>query len=182
CPASLAGGRACHYGRVQLTSDLADTARRLREDALALLEETGLLHLLEDRYGTAVITGSAEFDLMVRRSIDIHMPVAADAWMEWAGLGAVIAARLAERSLVLHEASFLNDYVDPHPLGAGLYWGLQFRDSAGNAWKCDLWGWEPLDFAVRQARDDGLRIDLARADRELILRLKSEAQARGDDF
>jgi len=42
----------------------------------------------------------------------------------------------------------------------------------------DIWGWEPLDFQVRLSRDDNLRVDLARADRDLILRLKAEARAR----
>lgn len=78
----------------------------------------------------------------------------------------------------MHKAHYLNDYVDPHPLGAGLYWGIEFHDAAGNPWKCDIWGWDPFDFAVRQARDANLRADLSTADRELILRLKHEARAR----
>ncbi|MBK8084484.1 MAG: hypothetical protein IPK28_12095 [Devosia sp.] len=89
-----------------------------------------------------------------------------------------IGQQLASRGLMLHKAHYLNDYVDPHPLGAGLYWGLEFKDFADNLWKWDVWGWEPFDFAVRQARDANLRADLSACDRDLILRLKHEARAR----
>lgn len=154
----------------------AALAAQLREEAGAVLADTGLFDLLQSRFGEVVVTGSAGYNLMVWR--DIHMPVEADGWAEWATLAGEIAHRFAGAGLQLHKASYLNDYVDPHPLGAGLYWGVEFRDTAGNPWKCDIWGWDPFDFAVRQARDANLRIDLANADRDLILRLKHEARAR----
>ena len=156
----------------------AHLAEELRAEARLLLVESGLLQLLGDRFGEAMVTGSAGYGLMVWRDIDIHMPCDADRWQEWAALGGDIANQLASRGLTLHKANFLNDYVDPHPLGAGLYWGLELRDFADNPWKCDLWGWDPFDFAVRQARDANLRADLSRCDRDLILRLKHEARER----
>ncbi|HZY66976.1 MAG TPA: hypothetical protein VFE52_00220, partial [Devosia sp.] len=79
-------------------------------------------------------------------------------------------------------ATFLNDWVDPNPLGPGLYWGLKFKDTYGNPWKLDLWGWEPFDFAVRQARDFSLKTDLKGCDRDLILRLKTEARSRDNYY
>lgn len=157
----------------------AALAALLREEAGAVLADTGLFELLQSRFGEVVVTGSAGYDLMVWRDIDIHMPVEAEAWADWAVLGGEIAATFSAAGFTLHKASYLNDYADPHPLGAGLYWGIEFRDKAGNPWKCDIWGWDPFDFAVRQARDANLRIDLASADRDLILRLKHEARARG---
>jgi hypothetical protein len=160
----------------------AETARKLREEAVDLLTRTGLFSMLETRFGRAVVTGSAGYDLMVWRDIDIHMPVEPDRWAEWAIFGGDIARQLEAVDLALHKATFINDYVDPHPLGAGLYWGIEFRDSAGNPWKCDLWGWEPLDFQIRLSRDDALRTDLRRADRDLILRLKTEARERPDYY
>ncbi len=160
--------------------DRAALATQLQQEAGTLLGRTGLFAMLQRRYGTVLVTGSAGYDLMVERDIDLHLPVEADAWTEWAGLAGDIAGRLQAAGLALHRASFLNDYVEPHPLGAGLYWGIAFRDGAGHAWKCDIWGWDPFDFAVRQARDDSLRVDLARADRDLILRLKHEARACAD--
>ena len=156
----------------------ARTARALHERAHRLLAETDLLGLLAGHFGEAVVTGSAAYDLMVWPDIDIHMPVAASRRGEYAALGREIGARLAAAGLRLHRAQFLDDYVDPHPLGAGLYWGLEFRDRGGTPWKCDLWGWEPGDFIRRQERDGTLRDALAEADRDLILRLKTEARER----
>ncbi len=156
----------------------AEIAAELRAEARLLLVETGLLAFFTERFGQAVVTGSAGYDLMVWRDLDIHMPCEGDRWSEWARLGAEIGELLASRGLMLHKAQYLNDYVEPHPLGAGLYWGLEFKDFADNPWKCDVWGWEPFDFAVRQARDANLRADLSGCDRDLVLRLKHEARAR----
>jgi aminoglycoside 6'-N-acetyltransferase I len=159
-------------------SDRADTARTLLERANQLLEETRLLGLLKSHFGEAVVTGSAGYDLMVWPDIDIHMPVEESRNGEYAMLGGEISARLATAGIRLHRAQFLDDYVDPDPLGAGLYWGLEFRDRGGTPWKCDLWGWERADFRHRQKRDETLRDALAKADRDLILRLKTEARER----
>ena len=160
----------------------AETAERLRSEVRLLLEQTRLLELLQARFGEAMVTGSAGYDLMVWRDIDIHMPVDADHWTDWARLGGEIATLLQSAGLLLHKGTYLNDYVDPHPLGAGLYWGIEFRDAQANHWKCDIWGWDPFDFAVRQARDANLRVDLDRCDRDLILRLKAEALERDDYY
>ncbi len=156
----------------------AEIAKELRAEARLLLVESGLLELFITRFGEAEVTGSAGYDLMVWRDLDLHVPCEAERWEGWAGLGVEIAQLLASRGLMLHKAQYLNDYAEPHPLGAGLYWGLEFKDFADNPWKCDIWGWEPFDFAVRQARDANLRADLSACDRDLILRLKHEARAR----
>lgn len=158
--------------------DRAATAQMLKQQAGLLLHRSGLFRLLEDRFGKVMITGSAGYDLMVWRDIDMHVPVEASAWAEWAYLLSEIARQLQDAGLQLHKASYLNDYVEPHPLGAGLYWGIEFRDFEGEPWKCDLWGWDPFDFAIREARDESLRLDLSHTDRDLILRLKTEARAR----
>jgi len=160
----------------------AETARQLREEVRQVLAETGLFALLSDRFGEPTVTGSAGYDLMVWRDIDIHLPLEAERWSEWMAFGQDLAAQLHSVGLALHKATFVNDWVDPHPLGSGLYWGIEFKDFAGNPWKLDLWGWDPFDFAVRQARDFSLRTDLAACDRDLILRLKTEARARDNYY
>ena len=160
----------------------AAIAKALREEAHAVLAETGLFALLERSFGDPSVTGSAGYDLMTWRDIDIHMAVEATRWLEWARFAGDIALQLDRVGLLLHKATYLNDWVDPHPLGAGLYWGIEFRDRHGHDWKLDLWGWDPFDYAVRQARDFTLRTDLATADRDLILRLKTEARARDNYY
>jgi hypothetical protein len=163
-------------------ADRAAHAENLRSEAVDLLTQTGLFQLLELRFGRAVVTGSAGYDLMVRRDLDIHMPVEGERWAEWAAFGGELALHFEGIGLQLHKATFLNDHVEPQPQGAGLCWAIAFRDFAGNPWTCDLWGWEPLDFQIRLSRDDVLRADLKRADRDLILKLKSEACEREDYY
>ncbi|MGN6682753.1 MAG: hypothetical protein ACTHKD_01945 [Devosia sp.] len=160
----------------------AETARQLRDEARQVLADTGLFALLTDRFGEPTVTGSAGYDLMVWRDIDIHLPLEAERWGEWMAFGQDLAAQLHSVGLALHKATFINDWVDPHPLGAGLYWGIEFKDFAANSWKLDIWGWDPFDFAVRQARDFSLRTDLAACDRDLILRLKTEARERDNYY
>jgi hypothetical protein len=156
----------------------AETAARLREEAANILTQTGLFQLLELRFGRAMVTGSAGYDLMIRRDIDIHMPVEGERWAEWATFGGELARHFEGVGLTLHRAIYGNDYVEPGQLGPGLYWGVGFYDFAGEPWTVDLWGWEPLDFQIRLSRDDMLRADLRRADRDLILKLKTEASER----
>ncbi|MEO8757772.1 MAG: hypothetical protein ABI398_08475 [Devosia sp.] len=151
----------------------------MRDEARQLLADTGLFALLQDRFGEPSVTGSAGYDLMVRRDIDIHLAMEADDWPRWMAFGGELAAHFDSIGLGLHKATYTNDYLDAHPLlGAGLNWSLQFRDFSGNPWTVDIWGWDPFDYAVRQARDFSLRTDLQAADRDLILRLKTEALDR----
>jgi len=139
----------------------AETAKSLRDEARGLLADTGLFALLQDRFGEPTVTGSAGYDLMVWRDIDIDLAVELDAV-----------------GLTLHRATFRNEYVEPGPLGHGFSWSLEFRDFAGYPWEVAIRGWDPFDYAVRQARDFSLRTDLQASDRDLILRLKTEARQR----
>src|ERR1700761_3871053 len=143
----------------------AAIAQSLREDAQQVLVDTGLFGLLMDNFGEPEVTGSAGYDLMVWRDIDIHMAVEADRWREWMAFGSKLAELFEDNGLGLYKASFTNAYVDTHKLGTGLYWEIEFRDSQTNLWTVDLHGWDPFDYAVRQARDFSLRTDLRGADR-----------------
>jgi hypothetical protein len=167
---------------VASAAERAEQASELRKEAYDFLSGSGLFQLLADNFGQPTVTGSASYNLMVWRDIDIHMAVEADRWEEWMAFGHTLANHFAQIGMPLHEATYLNDWVDPHPLGAGLYWGLKFKDNKGDAWKIDLWGWDPFDFAVRQARDDSLKVDLNTCDRDLILKLKNDARARDNYY
>jgi len=162
--------------------DSRETSQRLRRRAETILETTGWRELFISRFGTCALTGSARYDLMVWPDIDIHMPVLPSYRIEWAAMLADLNVGLERAGLRLHKAQMWDDYVDPHPLGAGLYWGIQFVEPDGTAWKSDIWGWAPADYARRQAKDAELIARLANADRDLILRLKAEAMARPDYY
>ncbi|GLQ54404.1 hypothetical protein [Devosia nitrariae] len=160
----------------------ANTAQALETEAREVLERLDLLGLLAARFGEVATTGSLSYGLMVWRDMDIHMPVAPEARLDWVRFGLELAQHMEAVGMRLHKGHYLDDYVDPHPLGAGLYWGIEFRDHQDRAWKADLWGWAPDDFVRRCARDEALMADLARADSDLILRLKTEARARPDYY
>lgn len=160
----------------------AMTARVLHDDAHRMLIETGLFALLERAFGTPMVAGSAGYDLMVRRQVDIWVPFEAERASEFAGFIHELVSLFADAGLGLPRAAFRNAYLEPHPIGSGFRWRLDFADAGGHAWSADLWAFEPFDYAVRQARDFAFRTDLLALDRDLILRLKTEARDKGDDY
>lgn len=162
--------------------DSRETSRNLSRRARDILTATGWQDLFTGRFGECALTGSARYDLMVWPDIDIHMPVPASYRIEWAAMLAELNAGLERAGLRLHKAQMWDDYVDPHPLGAGLYWGIQFVEADGTAWKSDIWGWEPEDYVRRQACDAALVTRLEAADRNLILALKIAARERPDYY
>ncbi len=166
----MAGDEAAQE-RARLASDLQDEAR-------TLLVESGLLALLEASFGSPTVTGSAGYDLMVWRQLDLHVACEYERRGDWLRLAAKLAETLDAKGLTLESALFHNGYLTPNTTGAGLYWSFTLADFAGNPWKVDIWAWEPFDHAVRQARDANLRADLSLADRDLILKLKHEARER----
>ncbi len=113
---------------------------------------------------------------MVWRDIDIHMSVGADRYRDWMAFGATLVKFFDAIGMPLHEAACISDWIDPRPLGAGLHWGLKFKDTKGDPGRSICGGWDPFDYAVRQARDFTLKTDLAACNRDLVLRLKTEAR------
>ena len=85
-------------------------------------------------------------------------------------------------AMPLREARFTNNWVETNPDDGGLGWSLTFSDGNGNPWRLDLWAWDPFDYAVRQARDFSLKTDLHDCERDLILRLKTEARMRDNYY
>jgi len=155
-----------------------ERAGALREEAYALLQDTRLFELLARSFSDPMVTGSASYDLMVWRDIDIHMAVGADRYRDWMAFGATLVKFFDAIGMPLAEATYTNGWIDPPPMGAGLNWALKFNDPGGEPWQIDLWGWDPFDYAVRQARDFTLKTDLAACNRDLVLRLKTEARER----
>jgi hypothetical protein len=158
-------------------AERADTAARLREEAELLLVGSGLDDMFHGRFGEVARAGGLGDDLMVRRDIDLTVPIDPERTLEWAGMAADVAATVDANGLALTRALFVNEYIDPHPPGPGLFWSFELRDPAGPVWTVNVWGFEPFDFAVRQAREANFRADLGALDRDLVLALKTEALA-----
>ena len=161
-------------------AERAEFARALREEAYALLEDTRFFELLTRSFVDAdpEVTGSASYDLMAWRDIDLHMSLGGERYRDWMNFGGTLLHFFDAMEMPLQQASFTNNWVEPDHSGPGLNWSLGFRDNFGNPWKMDLWGWDPFDYAVRQARDFALKTDLNDCDRDLVLRLKTEALTR----
>ena len=61
-------------------AERAERASELRKEAYDFLSGSGLFQLLADTFAQPTVTGSASYNLMVWRDIDIHMAVEADRW------------------------------------------------------------------------------------------------------
>src|SRR5690242_21206342 len=83
----------------------AETAAALRDEARQLLADTGLFALLQERFGEPTVTGSAGYDLMVWRDIDIHLAMEGERWPEWMAFGGELAAHFDNIGLGLHKRS-----------------------------------------------------------------------------
>lgn len=177
-------GRVLFWGTAVLSpaEQRAETAHQLREEAAALLAGTGLFELLGQYFSTPRITGSAIYDLMVWRDLDLQVAVEGERWAEWMAFGTTLAQAFHEAGMPVYAANYMNDWIDQGQGGQGLYWGFGLRDLNGNPWQVDIWGWDPFDYAVYEARDFTLATDLRACDRDLILRLKTEARARPDYY
>jgi hypothetical protein len=158
-------------------ADRARIAADLRQEAEGLLVRSGLDDMLHSKFGEVVRTGGLGDDLMVRRDVDLQVPVDPERTLEWAAMAADVSTVLDTAGIALVRALYVNDYVDPRPPGPGLFWSFELRDTDGASWTVNLWGFEPFDFAVRQARDANFRADIAGLDRDLVLALKTEALA-----
>ena len=161
-------------------AECAERARALREEALALIDGVGLGRLLGGAFGRYKVVGSVDLDLMTRPDIDVYVPVArAEPRTFLAALSPLYAA-FADAGLTVFRAVFNDEWTLPRgDYGSGYYWGLRWHGSAGRVWKLDLWGWDPQTFARKVAQHEELGRALA-SKRDLVLRLKIEAQALAD--
>jgi hypothetical protein len=150
----------------------------LREEALGLLESTKLLQLLEARFGEAALVGSVDLDLMTWRDLDIYVPVEPDDKARFVESLPELEVAIEAAGYTFVRAVFNDEWALPRgDYGSGLYWGLRVRSTGGEMWKIDLWGWASADFARKLAEHSSLKKELESADREVILKLKSEAMA-----
>jgi hypothetical protein len=149
----------------------------LRKEALDLITESGMATLLERQFRRPRIVGSVALDLMTWRDIDIYVPLEQAERERFFEVLPPIVAGLGAKGHVPYRISYNDEWARPRgDYGQGYYFGFRVAAAGGAEWKVDLWAWDPAgyeqklrDFAVLDER-------LRRADRGLVLRLKSEAQ------
>jgi hypothetical protein len=117
-------------------SGLLDRQQALQDEAAAVLEDLGLLPLLE-RVGRPVQVGSVALGLMVARDIDLtvlcpSLDTAAifDALRPLAGHRRIRELRFRDDTGAWNTDP---DYPD------GVYWGPSYRSEAGTDWNLDVW-------------------------------------------
>ncbi|MEA3012371.1 MAG: hypothetical protein QOD42_916 [Sphingomonadales bacterium] len=156
----------------------AARAASLRAEALDLLAATGIVERVRARFGETEIVGSAAFDLMTWRDMDIYTRLADRREPAFLGLLPALEAGIAAAGHALVRATYNDEYRRPDsPYGAGLYLGLRILTAAGQVWKVDLWGWDAAGYAAKLAEHHALAAALAGADRGLLLDIKAAASA-----
>ncbi len=160
---------------VMIDKDILSHSCMIREEACNLLNNEGLLTLLE-QYGTTRVIGSYTLDTMTWRDIDISMILPNEHDVD---LFFDIGTKIAKKFQVT-KMSFSNHYIRNLPgFDHGLYWGilLLFNEQE---WKIDLWGYGETDFRTHMEEFDTLHKDIQNADRTSILRIKHTISQRPD--
>jgi hypothetical protein len=154
-------------------TEIQDKSAALRREALELLDGTNLLGLLEQRFGSAELVGSCALDLMTWRDIDIYAPVERSPKAEFLSFIGTFEELGGYR---LIKAIFNDEWELPRgDYGRGYYWGLRVMTPAGDTWKIDLWGWDPLTYSRKLDEHRRLAEALSSCNREKLLKLKSES-------
>ena len=160
---------------VMTDKDILSHSCMIREEASNLLNNEGLLTLLE-QYGTTRVIGSYTLDTMTWRDIDISMILPNEQDVD---LFFDIGTKIAKKFQVT-KMSFSNHYIRNFPgFDHGLYWGilLLFNEQE---WKIDLWGYGETDFRAHMEEFDVLHENIQNADRTSILRIKHSISQRSD--
>ncbi len=146
---------------------LLSQARQLQNEATALLQDRGLLRLVES-FGEARVGGSVALGLMARREVDVYLRL--DDERDTKLFFSVGAALTGAFSVV--KASYSDHFIRGWPgFSSGLFWGIQL-DDAGKRWKLDLWGEGPEAFVEHRHTFETMREALHAIDPVQVLKLK----------
>jgi hypothetical protein len=159
---------------IPTVDELRAQAARLRREAFALLDGTGLAALLHSALGAVEVVGSMAFDLMTWPDIDLYVCLEPDEGVRLVALLPAIYRQLEERGFAVVKAGVNDEYRRPNsPWPGGLYLGLLILPPSGPpAWKIDLWAWRTIEFAEKLEVHRRLAAALASADRDAVLRIK----------
>jgi hypothetical protein len=154
------------------------SAEILRGEAVALLHQSALETVLRARFGAATLVGSADLNLMTWRDIDLYATVEVAEKADMLAILPELDRGLADAGHTLQKAVFNDEWALPRgDYGSGYYWGLRTRGPEGHVWKIDIWGWDRPTYERKIQEHMRLLHSLSRVSRDLVLRLKTEAQA-----
>ena len=159
---------------------LRERAAALRAEAYRLLRGTGALEVIHDLVGTVEVVGSVDLDLMVWPDIDLYTRLHPHEGQRLLSVVPALHGCMERQGYPVVRASFNDEYRRPGtPYGEGLYcgWKLLSPDRE-RVWKIDLWAWDDAAFEAKMAEHQQLARSLARADRDLVLRIKDAVHVR----
>ena len=149
----------------------------LRQEALDLVAGSGMAAILERQFRRPMIVGSVALDLMTWRDIDIYVPLDSADRDRFVAVVPPMVAALGATGHVAYRITYNDEWFRPRgDYGQGYYLGFRIASGDGHEWKIDLWAWDPPVYEQKLRDFAALDERLRRADRALILRLKSEAQ------
>ena len=144
------------------------TASSLRKEADQVLQETGLLALLE-RYGTVSTTGSYSYDLMTWRDIDLCLALPTIETRSIFDLGREIAVLPGVGSMYYRNEFIMETPGNPR----AVFWCVDFYLSSEIKWKVDILISTSEEVARVLQPGQGLKARLNHQKREAILQIKS---------
>ena len=159
---------------------LRERAADLRAEAFRLLGGGGVLDAIRNAIGPVEVVGSVDLDLLVWPDIDLYTRLGPDEGQRLLALLPALHDRVGREGHALVRASFHDEYRRPgNPYGRGLYAGLRIVPAGGGrVWKVDLWAWDEATYAEKMAEHRRLAEELARVDRDLVLRIKDAVHLR----
>ncbi len=159
---------------------LRQRASELRAEALSLLAG-GVRAVLEAALGPVEVAGSVALDLMVWPDIDLYARLEAGDTARLLALLPPLSEQLARQGYPVVRLALRDEHRWPDPAfpdAPGLYLGLECLGPGARLWKLDLWGWDGAHHPRQAEAHARLARSLARADRDLVLRIKEAARAR----
>ncbi len=155
-----------------MSSNLNNLSQKLHREADALLEKSGVLKFLR-RYGEVSIHGSYSLDLMVDGDIDVDVVnLKMTKKLSLEAFNRLIKKDYFRGYLFYDFASHFHPGFLPY-----YYVGLKTR-FRGRKWKIDIWFVSKED-PRHESLARYIWKNLTPAKKELILKLKSQAKARG---
>jgi hypothetical protein len=165
--------------RLVADAALRERARALRAEAQALLDG-GVREVLSERLGEVTVAGSVALDLMAWRDLDLYARLEPADAPRLLGVVPALSEALARAGQPVSRVTFRDEHRERDPAfpdTPGLYLGVTTAGPAGG-WKLDVWGWDAARHAGQRRRHAELAAMLARADRDLVLRLKDALWGR----
>ena len=142
--------------------DLILTDQRLHQEADELLNDKGLLRLLES-FGKPHVLGSYSLGTMVWRDLDFNLENGAITEHDFFELGGRLASVVSPTKM---------NYRDTRTQPVGLYWGVYMNHRSEDGWKIDIWAIDSGQYKGLKEFQDSIEERITASSRLKILSIK----------